>query len=603
MTNLTTLPGGSQRFVAPSGQAAPDITGLINPSEVPRGRGPIGPVDFQVLNVSKDGLEIDSKWTIYDLGGPYLQRGPLGQAHAAHATSTVDGTSPGEATLQLDTTHQDTVDFGVGSLWHTSWVSAFGRLAISLMADDATHSTFLVAETDAANPVLVQLTYDKGLGSVVTGLYEVRLGATPVTYVAVCKDRDQVELLSDLGATPTILGEMNAATLQCWGAITTPLGNTLLHLGYSMYSLANLAAYNAAPDITWQGSVPPGGGVLGLASIRGAAPATVWLLPKRIDSSYRSAGISASSGGLLSQFEGQIETFNALGFGRNKVKFPLENVRNGAIVRNGVLADDGKQLEFIGRIERSLHIFANRPNLPTRELRIGNYHIINERDIYVWVNEIAAPGSSGVTRIWPEFYDWDNETWNQVGPAFTSAAQGIQTHATVGPAPFSPQTGYMHQRLGPNTGTAGADGSWLRYWRPIRGTSPYSVRGVKAFAGTGTHDWPVMPLPYPISYGKHEVVGHFFGGELENSAQISFRMAPTAPTATWVAPAGRAINDASRHSPVKDNQTRFMFAQPTLVITQTPGNALSTPQALPITVYLKTYMPGHAKWADGGGGY
>lgn len=601
MTTLQTGANGAHSWTPPIGTLGPDVGELTSPTPPANGKEPISAADFHYDTTGQD----EGNWwcTFREFRNGYAQEGPIEQMHASLSESELDGSAVRQITLPLSLTQQATPDPDAAQYWSIFWTYAFGQLVVGI---SALADTYLYGETSSTNPALVLKTYSKGYQ--MTGVANINLLGQ--SYLGVLKALHEIELLSDFGSTPTSFHSMDAATVGATAALTTPLGNTLIWVNGSVLDLPKGSAYNAVPNTVLSG-VYGIAGLIGYGSIAGRQSRVYLMGQRTITQSPIGSGLGLSNASLDANYavwDGQIESFDFTGNDRQVFDIGLDRIRGADFYREGMIAHDGSTMNFRGRVARTLNIQGGRKRNSDREPVIAGFFVRKRGELFLIMNEVASPNGTGNTKMWLEAYDWDSDSCTPITKKVTISATGVQTYASARGLPISPQTGYFHQRVGPNTGTASANGSWYRYKRPPVDQTPYDQRQtVGAGASTGsTFDntdsaavtgevnatSPELWFPSPLYAARKTVTGAFYGGALEGTAEA--KIAAGGRTFHFYGPgSGVTGNERSRFDTEGmehgDGGSEFLHLQYVLTLLQGTGNGFTTPQAGPFRLWGRWY--------------
>lgn len=607
MSEITRGADGTARFTPPP-SFAPDIYRLAQQGQVQASQRKIegfSSRDFSMTPV-KDAKgnyngEWDWQWTIRDVAGLNLTRGEISDTYNRAASSDADTSYFQQATLPLALTEQTTAFGTAGVYFGISGVNVLGRLVIGVLDNSG---AILLGETSSADPTLMALSIALGTSAdIINQVNEVRVnsGGSVTTCMALSKNSNPIALYTSTGNTPASLGNMHADTAGAYGIVTTPFGN-VIKAANSYWYLAHSSAYNAAPTEYNADAVPAGGWALGMKGIGNRPVRVFFVVPESLTATNFASGSSAS---LSNADRYHIETTNIYGYERQMFDMPgLKHVTQACFFRDGIIGTDGDNITFMGRTERHIVPFSDRPTDSDMVRKVVGFRV-KGHDLFWDVEAVdVSSASPHDTRFWVEHYDWDTDMVTQVTPTITRDGTGHQAYRATGAQPVSDQTGYFHGRMGPNTSSTSRM-SW-RYWRPEAGQSVYATRAGSS-AVIATHPFQVvteadpititMPetlFPSPITWARKTITGYYFGGALQYGEACSVACS-NAPSTEWrTGTLETGVKEASRWHPVKDSNSGFLLPQP--VITFWSGNIVySTPQVWPITLQGKAFTDEHPK--------
>lgn len=384
------------------------------------------------------------------------------------AASTGDSAWPGHLTLPFKTTAASVLDPGSGeAICHTN---IFDKLAIGVSND-------LYIETSPSNPALSARTFTangtiRNLSNVVSG------GANQPEQLAVCCDTGAVEILSDLGSTPTSVGDMNAATVDCGGIVMSPLNNNspgaqtlIIIANNNIYTLGSESAIGTAPTAVQ--AIPNGTWPLGLERLIGYPPRIFLYMPFEDQASGHGASNPVAMGKLM--------TIDLDGQTLMPFKTPLDRVFAAAIVDGAILGTEGvRVIRHTGEAPEDLGWTAEREaNSDIRYRCVGFFNIPGS--IYVLTTRQDIQTDASTTLVVERLV---GQSWHQSAAAQAKNVGWADAGGLSGPIyfggqyvarapgafPYSRQSSFIHYAP---IGSGGGQTKDYYQFVPPSGTSPF----------------------------------------------------------------------------------------------------------------------------------
>ena len=522
-------------------------------------------------------------------GGLDQQYGPLSNRMAAQ--DGVDGRWA--RTLCLSPLINTATTPDPASIQNISAVDVFDASAIGI-------GTMLLKPTSATDWAPTQLTYTPGGSGVITNLYRGAVGGT-TAQLWVMGSAANIEILSDLAATPTSAGSISSTNPAWWG-IESPLNDStpgavthMLNVGATLVvkvsdnTLTTAPANPLAGATTWHGggyAVDPHMFALG-----GKGRLQGFVVKPR---THRTSSMLSVSTAL-----GDIFYINAYAGDPLMLKLPIP-VRLARRWRNGIVASDHRSVYWHNGNVENLHYAYEREPVTEREYLVGDIMIHNDR-LYVWTIErnlaTDAPSRFCMEEYSPEKDGWDQVTaWVTVtggqGDIIPSVSNIVaREHSTVyrnSAAYIYDDTRWRYVQLTPP--------DWNPYYMS-RNTGSATAGVVYPFATSGSGKSAVIPLDrlegYPSVVYEVQCLGELRG---TFSSGYPLRVDIARQTST-----GMSFDAAGTHRPTftftganvfewSKNITRNMANQDTvdklqlrLTLTQGSETRISS-NALPIIV-------------------
>ncbi len=439
------IPQGYQ-FTAPNYGITQSQQQLRNPSiQAPEQGG-----GSYAANIALEGAEQVTKqiapglwywWVKYkNANAGFRQDGPFAAVHGARTSSELDARTYGVEHLppvtNITTSFQPTdIQFRF-----ISSVNAFGHLVFALYNAVGPNYTPLYREN--ADGSLTQLTYSNGSTHRIKGLAMLQIAGTP--YLAVLKENEPIELLSDVADTPTSAGSMHSDTSGAWGAVMTTLPDSshLIFTGSTV--LAGTATQAIADPHQLRGNVPVGGGgfVMGVQSIN-SGDVRVWFvaLAPEAAGSQQIPGVDLGD----FQFQGAVYSCSQRGDDVQQWKLPVRFVSQAILIRDGIAYsngytggwDDGREHFDFGST-RGRDAFAS-----VTSYVVGFYKKNND----LYLERTSLNGDSTATR-WVEYFDWTKrELLNASKHQTYTTSVGVAPYSAAGAGslPVSEATGLLWQ--------------------------------------------------------------------------------------------------------------------------------------------------------------
>ena len=348
--------------------------------------------------------------TVYDVRNGQAKRGQNVGAETNSFDARFGLTLPPKVT-------QTELSASVTAIGYTAWANVFAPKQFAIGMGSAANMS-LFTETSATSAVLSPRTYTPGadilyLGPILIG------GATVAERLVVGKSGAvAAEVLSDLAATPTSAGSMNAATANLTGLLISPANaaspgaqTNLIMAGGNLSSLSQTAALGAAPTNILTG-LPRGGTNLmgGIEQLQKNLPLRAfWVLP------HQDLGTSGHVMNISSALpRGYIMHTNIEGGDRQDLYLGVDSVAGAVMWNRTVTTGDGvRMVSYDGQDKRDLHFLKNRKK--DSDFRRGYTSIgVHGGDLYAFAVEedlTVAVSSLGATtghieRFIPEFDAW-----------------------------------------------------------------------------------------------------------------------------------------------------------------------------------------------------
>lgn len=414
------------------------------------------------------------------------------------------------------------------------------------------------------------------------------------------------EILSDLGATPTSDGDMNAATNPLWGHIFTGIYDSttsgfinLLYYGNSIGTLTTAQAIGTAPTTT--STVFSGGYAIGASNCEGSLRA-YWAIPKQTTT----AGILATTGQVRTPLH-FIYSTTLEGTEPVKCDFqPANGVRGAGLDGDDIVFWEDKEfyIKSSGRPKRAIGIFRDRETIvPSGGVAAApTYQVRGYRSdgVYLYILTHRTSGS-----LSSYFGQW------QIYNKATGALHGFSAEEAMGAAsglpwilpaggtmPYS-QDGLTHY-YAYDTG-AGSSQAFVRQPVPAPNNNPMFLREAAFEAGPKTLKSTAWTLPgfigvpsvvESIEYGGY--MNSVFGvsGNGNSSVAVSVgSQGKDAPSQTGVSMTlSESDRVENRYRYFGNNRDYFTYLQLTLSATrETGGTVNATPNCVPLVLRILSF--------------
>ncbi len=551
--------------------------------------------------------------TVWMLNNGYQKRGQL----VGTATSTLDQ----RYGLSLPPKIQ-TSTVNISQAYPQSWTH-FGILKKLAMAMGSGSGTSLFCETSATDPTPVATNYNPGAN--IWSLSPIVIGGVTTERLAVGLAGAATAVLSAIGSgSSTVDGSMHANTATMWGLLRSPLNaatpgtdTLLIYAGAgsaSMYTLPITSAIGTAPTAVLTG-IPSGGCALEVEQLQKNEPLrSYWCIPE-IATYDGGTPVSCFSYGLGNGFN--VMSISLEGTNPRRVPFKSTRLFGAAMWNRMVAVHDGQRvLSYDGEQQRDLHLLRNRGS--NSDLRwfcqsIGVsggelFAVTGRADL---VNLPGAIGSSTlqVERYLPEFDAWVPAS-GVITPLGSSIPSGAPIYPTlpyllstpvVGNQTISQQTSHLHMNSLGNI--------WFRQFIPPEGLNPldhYNQTGAanriaQTYEASGTFTSSEFPIP---NAGRNPTVLYEIDGTQMNTliggtaSKVTVTWGEQSTTSqSWAFTNALTAEFLGSEPQAKlykffgNNTSTFTLGKFQIVITQ-GGDTEQTPQALPITFRMITYLDG-----------
>lgn len=442
----------------------------------------------------------------------FRQQAHISEAHAARSRSQLDARTYGVEHLPPVTNVYTSFQPTETSYRYVMSCTAFGYLVFALYNSVGPNYTPLFREN--ADGTLTQLNYSKGTTHRIKGLAMLQINGTP--YLAVCKENQPIELLSDVADTPTSAGSMNADTSGAWGAVMTTLPDSshLIFTGNTILAGTATQAIGAAHTV--EGYVPVGGGgwVMGVQSIN-SGDVRVWFnaLAPEAAGSQLIPGLLATN-----TYQGAVYSCSQRGDDVQQWKLPVRYVNQSMLIRDGIVYNDGYTAGFDnGREHFELGSTRGRDAFATTVTSCVAFYKRND-DLYV---ERNSTNSDGTTSRWVEYFDWSSRELLNCSKHQSYGLSGFfpASAAAAGSLPVSESTGLIWECM-----ISPTDGSWVFFsqFQPHDAPALYDTRYTWT-PELGPLSSTTTPIEIPGLEGQaktwHRV---YFGGEIGLETPAAF---------------------------------------------------------------------------------
>lgn len=591
---MTNAQGGLSR-------STPNATGVFNPPDVGIGADlfnlsrpaqnqpvltPLGQAQFTSVRVSRDSPYYYCRLVLYEArGGLNRQRGSILQGHNMLAQSTMDGRFPNTLTTFLKTTFQT----GAGvTPDHTGAIYQANAFDTTIIGCGATANKALFKPTSSTNPDLAAITYSPG--SAICSL-------SPVIISGNVDPRVVIGRIGAVGQIMTDASTISGTTLSdsdIYGIIQIAGTN------YPMLLLVNtkirtLTSANAIGDASTEVTpyVPSGGCALGPKALRNSGYIRAyWWFP-----------LKHTVGCFMGSAAGKVISSNVYGYDLQDVKFNLDYVSYACIWRDGLVATDGRRIEFFnGQVREPINPFSDRARTSGVEYNIKELRA-NSDELRILVEIVDSNGSGNTYQYW-EAYDPYTKTFHQVSILSTGTAGGSLHINFIPGIGFGPDSSYSAFRYAYTYQNATG---WVYQYVNHYGESVLGLRKTltgetgsgQAFESLGSGLWPAMQVPgmegWP--YGVARISGNPDVASFGTGGSVTWSMGGKSTTFTAAEPQGRHIETFQVDNPVYELQPFVICAQTSTDTDPThyAGNVLPVtfefwakqPDALPVPTLLR----------------
>lgn len=443
----------------------------------------------------------------------FRQQAHISEAHATRSRSQLDARTYGVEHLPPVTNVYTSFQPTDSTQRYVMSCTAFGYLVFALYNSVGPNYTPLFREN--ADGTLTQLNYSKGSTHRIKGLVNLVIAGT--AYLAILKENQPIELLTDVADTPASAGSMNADTSGAWAAVMTTLPDSshLIFTGSTILAGTATQAIGAAHTV--EGYVPlsgalSGGWVMGVQSIN-SGDVRVWFVALAAD-----ATISALPGDNLVNFRGAVYSCSQRGDDVEQWKLPLPYITAAVLVRGGIAYSNGYTAGFDnGREHFEFGSTRGRDAFATTATYVPGFFVKND-DLYL---ERTSFDGTSVAR-WVEYFDWSSRELLNCSKhqsyTLTSAVAPYSASAT-GSLPVSESTGLIWECF-----VSPVDGSWVFFsqFQPHDAPALYDTRYTWT-PELGPLSSTTTPIEIPGLEGQaktwHRV---YFGGEIGLETPAAF---------------------------------------------------------------------------------
>lgn len=478
------------------------------------------------------------------------------------------------------------------SILNMSMVDIFDTTAIGI-------GTSLLIPTSATDRDPATRTFTPNGAGSITYLYRGTIGGT-TDQLWVCNDGESVEILSDLGATPTSAGSI-ASTNPCWGVIESPLNDDTPGANSHLMNVGNTIALKrsdntlaTAPTVVlnnWHGGGYPVHHKTFSLGGRGRLSA-FWVKPR----THLTTSMLSDATKL-----GDIYYTNAEGTDPLPLDLPIP-VRLARKWKNGIVASDGRSVFWHNGNIEDLHFGYEFEPVTEREYLIYNIDTYFDR-LIVWVAERNV-SSDAQTRIAMFEYIPESDAWYQL-TGWISSTGALIAGATT-------QIAREHSTVYRNATAYAYDGATWRYfhltppnWNPfyMSGNTGSATAGVVyEYDASGVAKGGIWPLPglesYPSIVYEVQCLGDVKGTgadvKVEVANQTNSGMSFTNSQAYHFEPSDVVDAESWRKNMSRHDSSPFSKLQLQITITRGSETRISS-NALPLIVRGITFLDGKVR--------
>lgn len=486
---LQALPGGSQRFVLPAMQIAPDIRNLTNPeTSAPLAQGLTAPDYIKPVQI-KGTPYWYGKVTFHSARGPVKQEGYLAKDHESRASGSAVCDNPDVLRLPIVTNAQTSPDPAATPFRMTH--ERFGGKELIGMWLAGT--TVIYQETSTTSPTIIAVpSFTARSNTLLNDMHVAEFSG--ISYLLLCYGgwgavggTTTLQAIADI-TNPTVDSFVATAGNAVYGVQKLPDGTLMIYYalgaGGGRIGISDItAATPATATISDTSYITPGGYIVGLHSLGGGAPQVFIAVPQT------ATGAVTFSPGNPVTLRCDLLAVSLDGYTIQKVETGLPWSTFHTPVRDGLMNCDGSTHIFTnGRRREPMNWLNGRPPSPIRNIICRGHHTDGVR--FWWKANYIASGVA--TEAWWEEYDFDN---NVSLPCSLPVVMGVDTQSVGGwDLPYSSNTRNLHDYM---------DGSWHHQTQRIPRVDGYDLRRLpNGTAGIGEEyeaadgvTWPILEYP------------------------------------------------------------------------------------------------------------